>query len=42
MKNLWEVDIVDKLDLVRKRSWFKKAMRELGVERKSDNCLKTS
>tara|TARA_B100000161_G_C33495939_1_gene389273 strand:+ start:129 stop:1004 length:876 start_codon:yes stop_codon:yes gene_type:complete len=30
-KSLGEVDIVDKLDLVRKRSWFKKAMRELGV-----------
>ena len=26
-----EVDIVEKLDLVRKRSWFRKAMRELGV-----------
>ncbi len=26
-----EVDIVNKLDLDRKRSWFKKAMRELGI-----------
>ena len=26
-----EVDIVNKLDLDRKRSWFKKAMRELGL-----------
>ena len=26
-----EVDIVNKLDLARKRSWFKKAMRELGI-----------
>ena len=30
-KSLGEVELVDKLDLVRKRSWFKKAMRELGV-----------
>ncbi len=30
-KCLGEVEILDKLDLVRKRSWFKKAMRELGV-----------
>ena len=30
-KSLDEVDLVDKLDLVTKRSWFKKAMRELGV-----------
>ena len=30
-KSLGETDIVDRLDLVRKRSWFKKAMRELGV-----------
>ena len=26
-----EVDIVNRLDLARKRSWFKKAMRELGI-----------
>ena len=26
-----EVEIVNKLDLARKRSWFKKAMRELGI-----------
>ena len=26
-----KVDLVDRIDLVRKRSWFKKAMRELGV-----------
>ena len=30
-KSLGEVELVDKLDLVRKRSWFRKAMRELGV-----------
>ena len=30
-KCLDEVDIVNKLDLDRKRSWFKKAMRELGI-----------
>ena len=30
-KSLDELDLVDKLDLVTKRSWFKKAMRELGV-----------
>ena len=30
-KSLGEIDLVDRLDLVRKRSWFKKAMRELGV-----------
>ena len=30
-KSLDEIDLVDRLDLVRKRSWFKKAMRELGV-----------
>ena len=29
--SLGEGDLVDKLDLVRKRSWFRKAMRELGV-----------
>ena len=29
-KSLGETDLVEKLDLVRKRSWFKKAMRELG------------
>ena len=32
-KSLGEVELVDKLDLVRKRSWFRKAMRELGVEK---------
>ena len=30
-KSLGETDLVERLDLVRKRSWFKKAMRELGV-----------
>ena len=30
-KCLDEIDLVDRIDLVRKRSWFKKAMRELGV-----------
>ena len=30
-KCLGETDLVERLDLVRKRSWFKKAMRELGV-----------
>ena len=30
-KSLDEIDLVDRIDLVRKRSWFKKAMRELGV-----------
>ena len=30
-KSIGEVDLVEKLDLVRKRSWFRKAMRELGV-----------
>jgi RNA polymerase sigma-32 factor len=30
-KSLGESDLVDKIDLVIKRSWFKKAMRELGV-----------
>ena len=29
--SLSEVDLVDKLDLDRKRSWFKKAMQELGI-----------
>jgi RNA polymerase sigma-32 factor len=29
--SLSEVDIVEKLDLDRKRSWFKKAMQELGI-----------
>ena len=29
--SLNELDIVNKLDLARKRSWFKKAMRELGI-----------
>ena len=29
--SLNEVDIVNRLDLARKRSWFKKAMRELGI-----------
>ena len=30
-KSLGETDLVERIDLVRKRSWFKKAMRELGV-----------
>ena len=30
-KSLGETDLVERLDLVRKRSWFKIAMRELGV-----------
>ncbi len=30
-KSLGETDLVERLDLVRKRSWFKKAMRQLGV-----------
>ena len=30
-KSMGEVELVEKLDLVRKRSWFRKAMRELGV-----------
>ncbi len=29
--SLNELDIVNRLDLARKRSWFKKAMRELGI-----------
>ena len=29
--SLNELDIVNKLDLARKRTWFKKAMRELGI-----------
>ncbi len=29
--SLGETDLVERLDLVRKRSWFKKAMRELGI-----------
>ena len=29
--SLDELDIVNRLDLARKRSWFKKAMRELGI-----------
>ena len=29
--SLNEIDIVNRLDLARKRSWFKKAMRELGI-----------
>ena len=29
--SLNELDLVNKLDLARKRSWFKKAMRELGI-----------
>ena len=29
--SLNELDIVNKLDLARKRSWFKSAMRELGI-----------
>ena len=29
--SLGETDLVDRLDLVRKRSWFKIAMRELGI-----------
>ena len=29
--SLSELDLVDKLDLDRKRSWFKKAMQELGI-----------
>jgi DNA-directed RNA polymerase sigma subunit (sigma70/sigma32) len=28
---VFETDLVERIDLVRKRSWFKKAMRELGV-----------
>ena len=38
-KCLDEIDLVERLDLVRKRSWFKKAMRELGVEREPNNCI---
>ena len=38
--SLGETDLVERLDLVRKRSWFKKAMRELGVRESQINALR--